>query len=221
MARGWAALSIRLKRAYARSLKEVDVMNMRPLLLTPAAALLILACLAACTVACSPSDPPDTREAAQREAVISGRYEVEGVTTSPGSGAGRKIAGTVILVQEGDHYTATFDLKTTYPTQGDPTPADVIGVGEGSVEGGSLAGSAKTQLVVSTVPGIDPGFAFLPRTVSTRIVSSTVADVEPDGSINIELENRAAEGESYEPTRTRLAGHRIPLEEPPPVAAFE
>jgi hypothetical protein len=193
--------------------KEVGVMIMRPLLLTAALSLLI--------VACTPGDPSDTQEATQRETVVSGRYEVEGVTTSPGSGDGRKISGTVILVQEGDRYTATFELKTTYPTEGDPTPADVIGIGEGSVDGGSLSGSAMTQLVVSTVPGIDPGFAFMPRTVSTRIESSTVADIEPDGSIRIELENRAAEGESYEPTRTRLAGRRIPLVEPPPVAAFE
>ena len=33
--------------------------------------------------------------------------------------------------------------------------ADVVGVGEGSVDGARLDGEARTQLVISSVPGVD------------------------------------------------------------------
>ena len=46
---------------------------------------------------------------------------------------------------------------------------------------------------MTTVPGVDPGFAFIPRMVSTRIVSTSVTQIGPDGSVEIELAN-APEG---------------------------
>ena len=136
-------------------------------------------------------------------------YSVEGVTTETASGHQRKLSGTIILAEEGPRYTATFSLATTYPGGDQSLPAEVIGKGEGSIEGRTLKGTNHTQLVVTTVPGVDPGFAFIPRMVSTRIVSTSVTRLAPDGSVEIELANAPEEGEDYSPTRTVLSGRRV------------
>jgi hypothetical protein len=116
----------------------------------------------------------------------------------------------VILKQKGDTYTASFKLDTTFPGAEDPVQADVIGNGEGTIDGRTLRGTTKTQLVVSTVPGVDTDFAFVPRIVGARIVSTAVTEIAPDGSVVIELANQPAEGEEdYLPTQTRLTGHRV------------
>lgn len=140
---------------------------------------------------------------------ISGRYEVRGVTVAVESGHKRQIAGTIILAEEGGRYTATFNLDTTYPGPEEALPAEVIGRGEGTVEGRSLTGTAHTQLVMATVPGVDPGFAFVPRMVSTRIFSTTKATVAADGTVAIQIENQPERGEQYSPTRTNLRGTRV------------
>ena len=172
-------------------------------------------------VGCGSSDDAEVDVAAAPPTIVSGRYDVRGVTRASGDPDGRLIEGTVILVQEGDRYTATYELNTTWPNEGAETVADVVGVGDGSIVGGRLEGGAETQLVISTVPGVDPAFAFVPRMVTARLESTTVAKIAPDGSIEIELENRAAEGSHYEPTRTRLVGERVETRRPVPVAATQ
>lgn len=158
--------------------------------------------------ACGSSETGETGETV--EAVpIAGMYEVTGVTVARESGHKREIAGTVILAADGDSYTATFNLNTTYPGADQALPAEVIGKGEGKIEGRTLRGRAETQLVMATVPGIDPGFAFVPRMVSTRIASSTTATVAVDGTVSIEIQNEAGSGSEYTPTRTTLHGSRI------------
>ena len=167
--------------------------------------------LTACLLACGGEAPQSADSAATAPAVpISGVYEVKGVTRPlDGAGEKRKIAGTVILEQAGDRYSATFKLDTTFPGASEPVQADVIGRGEGAIDGRTLTGTARTQLVVSTVPGVDTDFAFVPRMVGARIVSSSVTEIRPDGSVEIELENQPAEGEDYRPTHTRLTGRRV------------
>jgi len=183
-------------------------MSIRPLLL--ALLTLPVVSLLSLFVACNGTETNETPPVgAGPPELISGRYDVRGVTSVIGTPDKRKIEGVVILVQEGDGYTATYELKTRFPAEGTTTEADVIGHGSGSVTGRQLDGTAETQVVVSAVPGVDTGFAFVPRTVSTRIVSSSVARIAPDGSIEIELENRPGPGEEYLPTRTKLAGVRI------------
>lgn len=170
-----------------------------------------------------PADPRTRPSAAApvEPTPISGIYDVSGTTVPVAGGDPRQIAGTVILRAEGNRYTATFKLDTTFPGTAEPLSADVIGSGSGRISGRMLAGSTKTQLVVSTVPGIDTEFAFIPRRVGARIVSSAVTEIAPDGSVVIELENRPAEGENYPPTRTRLTGVRVADASPrrPDVAA--
>jgi hypothetical protein len=162
-------------------------------------------------LACGSAEQAPPPEAAAQGAPISGMYDVSGVTTETASGHQRKLAGTIILAEEesGGRYTATFNLTTTYPGGEESLPAEVIGKGEGTVEGRTLKGTSHTQLVVATVPGVDPGFAFIPRRVSTRIVSSSVTRIAPDGSVQIELSNSPEGDEDYSPTRTVLTGKRV------------
>ncbi len=142
---------------------------------------------------------------------IGGMYEVKGETIAGTTGDKRAIAGRIVIAEsaDGSGYTATFNLTTTYPGAEEALPAEVIGTGQGSIEGRSLSGSAQTQLVMATVPGVDPGFAYVPRMVGTRIVSKSSARVAADGSVQIEIENQAAPGETYTPTRTLLSGFRV------------
>lgn len=140
---------------------------------------------------------------------IGGSYHVSGVTIDAASGEQRQIAGRVRVDPEGDRYTAHFELETLFPGS-QAAAAKVIGTGSGTIEGRTLRGSAATQLLSSHVPGVDVGFAMVPRDVGARIVSSSVAEFFADGSVRIEIQNQPAEGEDYAPTRTVLVGY--PLE---------
>jgi len=160
--------------------------------------------------ACERSSPPAAEETATVEAVpIGGLYEVAGTTVDTTTGRKRDISGTVVLADRGDSYAASFHLETIWEGMDGILPADVIGKGSGTIEGRMLRGSAETQLVISTVPGIDPGFAYIPRTTTTRLVSKSVTTIADDGTILILIENAPAAGEIYAPTRTTLHGTRI------------
>jgi hypothetical protein len=150
-----------------------------------------------------------TRSEAVPPLEISGQYEVTGVTVEMQGGTQRPIRGKVVLVQEGDGYTANFELSTPYGGSG-AAAAEVIGTGEGRVVDNTLRGRVETQLVLAQVPGVDVAFAFIPRQVGPRIVSTSVAEFFPDGSLHIELQNRpASEEEDYTPTETTLVGYRL------------
>ena len=184
----------------------------------------LLACsiLSALLLACDASEP---LAPAAEESAISlrpGRYDVSGVTKTLGnSREERRIEGTVMLSFDADGYTTTFDLSTTLPGSTADHPADVIGKGEGTIDGTALTGTTRTQIVASTVPGVDPGFAFVPRAVSTRIVSDTTARIRPDGTLTIDIRSRAAEGFEYAATVTTLTGARVSgFGEPLDVAAW-
>jgi hypothetical protein len=94
----------------------------------------------------------------------------------------------------------------------------VVGTGDGSVVAGTLLGTSETQLVVSTVPGVDPRFAFIPRIVGLRLTSNTSAEFLADGTVIMKVENSPAEGEEYTPTRTLLTGKRIADSAKPPAS---
>ena len=140
------------------------------------------------------------------EESIAGLYEVSGLTTELESGDQREIAGTLIMSQQGDRYTSTFSLSTMVPTATGALPAEMIGKGEGRVDGRMLTGTAETQIVMSTVPGVDASFAYVPRRVSQRVVSSSVAKITPEGRVSIEIRSQPAEGADYAPTQTVLNG---------------
>ena len=138
---------------------------------------------------------------------IGGRYYVTGVTIGLEDGAQRPIHGSVNLVLTEDRYTAHIELETQFPGS-QAVAARAVGTGEGAVEGNVLEGSAHIQLIAASVPGVDVGFAFVPREVGPRIASSSRAEFFADGSLRIELENQPEPGEEYRPTRTHLVGYR-------------
>lgn len=142
---------------------------------------------------------------------FSGTYDVKGVTVDQRSGDTRVIQGHVVLTRKNGVWAAAAELETDFPTHGGPMRTDVIGTGEGRLEGAALKGTAKTQLVIQTVPGVDTDFAFIPREVGPRLVSNWSAHLESDGTLVVELTNQAEEGEVYSPTRTTLKGVRVQM----------
>lgn len=144
---------------------------------------------------------------------VSGRYRVSGETIDKATGARRPISGTIRLAQADGGYTASFELRTVLPGS-DAAPAQVLGTGSGTVDGATLRGTADTQLLVSNVPGVDAGFVGMPREVSARIRSTSVATIGADGRITIEIDNEPAEGARYRPTHTVLEGRREQIRQP-------
>lgn len=177
-----------------------------------AAAVLLLGLVSAvlflgCSAEVEPT-PVSARPHAELED-LSGIYRVTGTTAQIDGSNERAISGTVTLNIDGDHYTSSYDLKTTFPGRDDELMADVVGTGYGTAEGSTLTGTSQTQLVVSTVPGVDPSFAFVPRVVGLRLTSMTIAQFDADGRVTMESANQPGEGEDYLPTRSTLAGERI------------
>jgi hypothetical protein len=177
-----------------------------------AIAALGLAVAAGCGGADDKAGAPDVQAAPPAGAVTdhSGTYRVHGRTVDKESGEGRELHGTIILAQQGSAYTSTFDLETQIPTpEGEPTEAELLGKGEGSVSGNTLEGTSQTQIVWAAVSGLSSDFAFAPRRYGPRLTSKSTAKVQPDGSISIQIESQAQPGEKYRPTRTTLKGRRV------------
>jgi hypothetical protein len=141
-----------------------------------------------------------------------GSYRAKGLTTDVIHGDTRRIQGIIVLTEAEGVYSTKADLETKYPSAGGPVDAQVIGIGTGQRSGDRLQGTTETQLVMSTVPGVDTGFAWVPRTVGPRLVSSWEARFRKDGTLVVDIRNEPAEGVEYSPTETILYGTRI--EEP-------
>jgi hypothetical protein len=197
-------------------------MQGRPLASLAAAAWIgCAALLVSCGAEREVSDNGGTSEAlsevaAETPGLFAGTYRVKGLTTDVARGDTRRIEGIVTLNYRGETYSASAELETEYPSDGGPVDAHVIGTGSGTPSEGRLRGSAETQLVMATVPGVAAEFAFAPRTVGPRLVSSWEAYLRRDGTLVVDLRNEPAEGEDYRPTTTLLYGTRI---EEPEVAA--
>jgi hypothetical protein len=170
-------------------------------LLAPAAAFLF-----ACGDATRTEAPAD---AGAQALPLSGTYRVSGTTVDKATGAKREVSGTIVVEAEGDTYTTTFSLNTTLREGSEPQKAELIGHGEGTVDGRTLAGSAETQLIVALVPGVDAGFGLMPRAATSRILNRSEATIAEDGSVEVEIESEPAPGEDYSPTHTTLRGERI------------
>jgi hypothetical protein len=161
------------------------------------------------------SDRPDASTAAASphdSDPFSGSYRVRGRTTDVVHGDTRRIQGIVVLTEKDGVYSSNSELETKYPSAGGLVDAHVIGTGSGARSGDGLSGVTQTQLVMSTVPGVDTGFAWVPRTVGPRLVSTWNAHFRRDGTLVVKIQNEPAEGVEYSPTTTTLYGVRI--EEP-------
>jgi hypothetical protein len=141
----------------------------------------------------------------------SGTYEVQGLTVDQRSGDTRRIEGHVVLTRKGDQWMAAAELKTEFPSHGGSVRADVIGRGDGKLQGEALVGTAQTQLVMQTVPGVDTNFGFVPREIGPRLVSDWAARWEREGELTVEMTNRGEEGVDYSPTKTTLKGRRVAM----------
>lgn len=141
----------------------------------------------------------------------SGTYAVQGSTVDQRSGDTRRIEGHVVLTRKDDHWIAAAELKTEFPSHGGAVRADVIGRGDGTLRGEALVGTAETQLVMQTVPGVDTSFGFVPREIGPRLVSDWTARWERAGELTVEMTNRGEEGEAYSPTKTTLKGRRVAM----------
>jgi hypothetical protein len=106
-------------------------------------------------------------------------WAVEGETVETGREEHkRSISGTVILNQKGGLYSSTFTMSTMFPTpDGAALETDVIGEGEGTVEGSKITGEARTQLVVA---GVFCGLIRVCRTTSTHRLDCE-GGLQPDG----------------------------------------
>jgi len=142
------------------------------------------------------------------EAGVGGTYDVTGVTVDSKDGSSRAIYGRVVLVVEGERYKSHFELSTRFPGS-TAAAARVVGTGEGRVAGEVLEGEADVHVVLAAAPGVDVGFAYIPAEMGAHILSRTRAELQQDGTLHIEIDNRPAEGEDYTPTRTTLVGYRI------------
>ena len=160
-------------------------------------------------VACGGTEQATSPEVAAGPVVIPGTYDVSGTTVESGTGSQRSLEGTITLHSDGDTYTASFNLSTRMTSAGESTRAELVGTGSGSIQGDTLVGSAETQVILALVPGVDPGFALLPRGGTTRIMNSSRAVVSPDGTVKIQIESEGAPGSDYTPTRTTLTGKRV------------
>lgn len=139
----------------------------------------------------------------------SGHYHVSGETVDRATGARRAISGSITVHHSGDTYSATFELHSVLPgAHVPPVEARVVGNGTGKVTGRTLRGKADTQMLTG-LPGSDPRSVSAPSRLSARIRSRSVAEIAPDGSISIEIENEPASGDAYQPTHTVLKGERI------------
>ena len=160
-------------------------------------------------LACGGPEAPESSGPQQ----IEGVYRVEGITTEVASGFTRPLTGLLVVRQEGDRYTTNFDLSSEVPARGkyadESMSIEIVGEGEGLIEGDKLVGSARTQLLRSVVPGIHASFGMVPREVGARIVSTTQGHIGPDRELTIEIETGPEGDADYAPTRTRLVGHRV------------
>lgn len=141
----------------------------------------------------------------------SGTYQMQGFTVDQRSGDTRRIEGHVVLTRKSDHWIAAAELRTEFPSHGGAVRADVIGRGDGRLQGEALVGTAQTQLVMQTVPGVDTSFGFVPREVGPRLVSDWTARWQSEGELAVEMTNRGEEGEDYSPTKTTLKGRRVAM----------
>jgi hypothetical protein len=141
---------------------------------------------------------------------VSGAYRVSGKTIEKGTTNSRSLDGTIILVQEGNGYTATFDLQTELPTpEGATAHAQVVGKGDGTVKGTALQGTATTQIVWAAVPGVDSQFAYVPKRFGPRLSSESKAQLQADGTLLIEIDSKGVGDSEYRPTHTTLRGVRV------------
>jgi hypothetical protein len=158
----------------------------------------------------------DAREVRRQGPVdFTGYFEVQGSTETERSEIRRPIRGNVIIARHAPDapHVVTFSLKTVFATPDGPMQAELIGSAEAQRSGDALSGHAETQILMGTVPGVDPTFPYIPARLGARIASDFRMVPDPDADsadrFRIEIESRGARGDAgYEATRTTLRAER-------------
>lgn len=137
---------------------------------------------------------------------VAGTYRVEGVTVQSNRGELRDVSGTITLKTEGSGYTAEIALTTLYPTDVAAIPAEIAGHASGRMVGSRLVGTAETHMR----PGAGVELSGQGGTPPEDLVvfSSSVATIDEDGRLTIQIQNEPEKGQAYAPSITVLAGLR-------------
>ena len=149
---------------------------------------------------------------------LEGYYRAQGITVERAAGIKRRLAGVLIVSPARDGaggFALRFNFKTQISTPDGGVQADLIGTGDGRVEGGELRGHTETQVIWAAIPGIDPQFAFIPGRLGPRIRSTfSMRPGDEAEEFRAEVETVAAPGFEYAATRTTMRLERISREAP-------
>lgn len=156
------------------------------------------------------ADAPDV--AAKEPRYIGGRYQVHGTISVKDTGENRAIGGTLILDQRGPEFRTTYQLRTRVRTKDGLVRADVIGRGDGKVEGDKISGTAESQLITATVSGAHGATPYLPRLIGPILRQDASGSVDEHGVIRFELDYTPVEGGPTETSHIVLYGERVDVE---------
>jgi hypothetical protein len=120
-------------------------------------------------------------------AYVGGAWEVRGTITDVGSGDRRHVAGTVVIDQEDDRFRSTFHLIGTLDTPQGRRRAEVVGRGEGKVEGRVITGTVDSNVVTARLGGAGGVVPFVPKEWGPRTHNTVLGRLNDDGSVTFEL----------------------------------
>jgi hypothetical protein len=156
------------------------------------------------------ADAPDVSAAEPR--FIGGRYAVQGTITVKDTGEKRAIGGTLILDQRGPEFRTTYQLRTRVRTEEGVVRADVIGRGDGRVDGDRIEGIAESQLITASIGGAHGATPYLPRRIGPILRQHARGSIDEHGVIKLELDYTPVEGGPTETSHVVLYGERVDVE---------
>ena len=179
--------------------------------------LVTLAGLSAFAIACGDAGPPPPVSAPLPTSIdgpaVSGSYAVHGITVQALSGEQREIEGTLALDVQDVRYQVSFELATTAPDLPGEVPVRVAGNGRGFLVGEVLTGTTEEWMTLVPPEGgleeVVLADVELPEKAGRKLVSSSHASFNEDGSFEIILQNYPGAGEDYDPSMTVLTGQRL------------
>jgi hypothetical protein len=124
---------------------------------------------------------------------IGGSWDVRGTITDEATGDRRYVAGSVIIDQQEDRYRSTFHLAGTLDTPQGRRRAEVVGRGEGKVEGRAISGVVETNVVTARLGGTAGVVPFVPKEWGPRTTNTVKGRLNDDGSVTFELRTEAQE----------------------------
>ncbi len=140
-----------------------------------------------------------------------GVFRVHGSVVDEKTGQSQPTHGFVSIRLRDGGWVSGYELETSFEREDGALAAELVGTGAGSLHGNPLHGTASTQLVMATIPGVSPKFALIPRSVGPRVAARTTLWMGDDGSIALEF--ASSEDAEHPSPLVFLTGHRV--EDPP------